>query len=138
MIYVVDSTLVITWLFGSTDNPKFIAADRFLSTGDRFIAPAALIHEVLGRIASKRSGGVITSVQASEASSLFAQLGIDIQPFPTDYSSVPRLMELGTNLGMADATFVLLGEEVGAPVITLDSKLIDAAPIVTDHEVRAP
>lgn len=141
MSYVVDACVVINWLFAPVDSGEYVAAEAFLDGHADLVAPPVLLPEVLGRIAglSNASGPErISAETAAEAADLFVSLGIELQNHPFTYAAVPRLLALGANLGMADATYVLLGEALGVPVITQDDRMIRAATKVTRHEVRRP
>ncbi|WP_051571116.1 type II toxin-antitoxin system VapC family toxin [Cryptosporangium arvum] len=137
MTFVVDACVVINWLFAPPESEAYRRAEAFLDANADLAGPPILLPEVLGRISGLTNGGQITWQDAAEATDLFVSLGITIHPHPIGYASVPRLLELGANLGSADATYVLLGEELNAPVVTQDERMISAAPKVTDHEVRA-
>jgi predicted nucleic acid-binding protein len=134
--FVVDASVVISYLLGGDGHAS---AASFLTRNPDLIAPPVFLPEVLGRIAGERNGGLVTPLEAEEATRVFVDyLGVDIRPFPIDYDTVPRLSELGQNLALTDATYVLLGEVSGAPVITQDSQMVKAAGKVSGHQVRLP
>lgn len=138
MTYVVDACVVINWLFAPPDSEAYRTAEAFLDGNADLAGPPILLPEVLGRIAGLTNGGQISAEDATEAAELFVSLGITIHPHPISYATVPRLLELGANLGLADATYVLLGEELGAAVVTQDERMVSAASKVTGHEIRQP
>lgn len=138
MTYVVDACVVINWLFAPLGSEAYQLAETFLDANADLAGPPILLPEVLGRIAGLTNGAQISTKDAAEAAELFISLGITIHPHPISYATVPRLLELGANLGLADATYILLGEELGATVITQDDRMISAASKVTDHPIRQP
>lgn len=91
-------------------------------------APALLLHEVLNALTTQERRGVLTLahcrglLRSAEVFLEAAQAAVDMQ----------RALALAAHHGITgyDAQYVALAQDLGAPLVTEDRKLRQAAPLV--------
>jgi predicted nucleic acid-binding protein len=87
-------------------------------------APELIDAEVASGIRGLLLGGKVSPSRAAEMVDDFAELRIDRYPVAT---LIHRVLALRHNLTAYDACYVVLAEELGLPLLTLDAKLAGAA-----------
>jgi predicted nucleic acid-binding protein len=139
-VIVLDASVLVHAYFGrdgEADQQRALGFLGGLTGDDELAAPSHFLIEVLGRAAGMINGGLM---DAAEVDLRVATVeDFDVTLYPLNYPDTPRLMELGTNLSIPDAGYVVLGERLGVDVVTLDRRMVDAASKAGARcEVREP
>lgn len=116
--YVVDASAIIDTLLAA--GPEG-ASVRAVVRSSRLVAPPILIPEVVNAISRLVRQGSLSVAHAGQAVMDFRELGVHVHDL--GYNHLARLLELGQNLGTQDASYVILGEQLGLPVLTTDTRM---------------
>ena len=126
---VVDASTVVLAL--ADDGPAGDAA-RVRLAGERLVAPELLDVEVVSAWRRHAAAGFLDERRAEMART-------DLRELPVERVShrplMERCWELRANVTAYDAVYVALAEAIGAPLITADRKLANAAGVRCDVEV---
>lgn len=127
---MVDASVAVEFLLGMQGAPAIeerLFRDRLILT-----APELLDVEVLQVLRRYALGGELSETRGEDAARDLADLPIE------RYSHtmlLPRVWELRSNLTAYDAVYVALAEELGATLLTRDSRLARAPGIVASIEL---
>jgi predicted nucleic acid-binding protein len=117
-LIVLDASAAIDWLIQSPMAPRI--ENRILAPNQILHAPHLFdleVAQVLRRLAKQ---DLISGQRASVALQALFQLRVVRYPH---LNLLPRIWELRHNLSAYDAAYVALAEQLGAPLITRDSRL---------------
>lgn len=89
-------------------------------------SPALLDFEVASVLRGHVLGGKLTPKRMAEAASDFAAFEIERYEMTADLDAI---LELRDNFTVDDAAYVVLAQQLQAPLVTRDAKLIDARRI---------
>jgi predicted nucleic acid-binding protein len=120
-LIVLDASAAIDWLIQSPMAPRI--ESRILAANQILCAPHLFdleVAQVLRRLAKQN---LISGQRASVALQALFQLRVVRYPH---LNLLPRIWELRHNLSAYDAAYVALAEQLGAPLITRDSRLAAA------------
>jgi predicted nucleic acid-binding protein len=119
MTVVLDASVMVAALIDS--GPHGLWAEGFLSS--HLAAPHLLPVEVASVLRRAMNAGAISADLASLAHADLAELHVEL----VDYDLVaPRIWELRRNLTPYDACYVAVAELLGAPLATLDRRLVNS------------
>lgn len=121
MTLVVDASVVVAALAGSGDEGAW--AESLLAT-EQLSAPHLMPGEAANVLRRAAMAGRISADVASLAHRDLTDLRVELFPYAP---LAGRVWELRGNLTCYDAWYVALGEFLGAPVATLDTRLTRAA-----------
>jgi predicted nucleic acid-binding protein len=122
--FVVDSSVVCSWVLPDESSPIAAAAFVHLQTSDA-IAPDLLWHEVRNVLMMARRRNRIDFDRAREGVKLLRGLSIFTQRSPGD-DTILGLAEQH-RLTAYDAAYLALAIQTKLPLATLDKQLIEAA-----------
>lgn len=117
---VIDASVVVDLLVGP-DRAEVLDA---LPKG-AWHAPSLLDVEVVSALRGLVLGGHLSRPRAYDALGDFDDLGFT--RWPVDSAVRTRLLDLADNLSAYDATYVVLGQALDAPLLTRDRRLAAAA-----------
>ena len=124
---VLDTSAAVDWLLQTSAGRQI--ENRIYSRNESLHAPHLLdleVTQVLRRLARKK---IISEERADEAVSDLLDLRINRYPHTV---LLRRVWELRHNFSAYDAAFVALAEQLGATLVTRDSRLASAS----GHEAR--
>ena len=121
MTVIVDASVLIAAAVDS--GPEGQWAER-LVISEAMSAPGVVLVEATHILRRLELGGQIDAAIATAAQRDLIQLDMDLFPFEP---FADRVWELRSNLTSYDAWYVALAEVLGAPLATLDRKLIRAS-----------
>ena len=120
MTLVVDASMVVAGLVDSGTDGRSAEA---LLAGDSLAAPHLLTAEAANILRRSALAGVISAEQASLAHADLLDLRVELFPYAPFAS---RVWELRENVTCYDAWYVAIAEALGAPLVTLDTRLAKA------------
>ncbi len=119
---VVDASVLVA--FYTADDPRREAVEAQLAAGDSWLAPAHLDAEVVSAL--RGLARRIARVERAVPDALRHLARFPIRRMPL-VPLLDRMWELRANVTPYDAAYVALAEELGASVITCDTKLTAAS-----------
>ena len=119
---VVDASAVVELLLGSAS--AHLIENRLFGSGRTFHAPQLLLLEVAQVLRRHELRGQMRPERTQQALADLAALPIFLHPHS---HLLPRVWELRHNLTAYDAVYVALAEFLGAPLLTRDRRLANAA-----------
>lgn len=124
MVFVLDASVTMAWCF---EDEATMATDALLDrlVDDVAIVPALWSLEVANVLLVAERKRRMTEAQAARFVQLLSQLPIRVDPSPAGVSDV---LAAGRRHGLSayDATYLVLAEQLGAPLATLDTDLATA------------
>lgn len=117
---VCDASALVALLLDGGAVGEWVAARL---SGAALVAPALVDFETSNVIRRQELAGVVSPDQAAQANADLMDLPIERWPYELLGS---RVWQLRHNLSSYDASYVAVAEQVGAPLITLDSRLAHA------------
>jgi predicted nucleic acid-binding protein len=127
-VFVLDNSVAMRWVLGSTGHPYADGVLRRLREGAAALVPALWFYEASAVLARAVGRGELTASDADEALDDLSALDITVDPesLTRVFSHVHRLaVELG--LTSYDAAYLELAVRRTIPLATLDDALIRAA-----------
>ncbi len=121
---VLDASAAVDWLLQTSSGQRI--EERIYSRNDTLHAPHLLDLEVTQVLRRLTQQGAVSRTRADEA--IRDLLDMRLTRYPHDVL-LPRIWQLRHNLSAYDAAYIALAEELGAPLITRDSRLASS----TDH-----
>lgn len=118
-------------LVGDPANPELLA----LITDEELHAPSLIDYEVASALRGHLLGGKLTDTQLEDAASDFSALRIERYPLSTMMLAV---LDLRANYTVYDAAFVVLAQALAIPLVTADTKLLEARKVGVDVRVLRP
>lgn len=130
MKLVIDNSVVMRWLFNDgseadRDYAKKVAS--WVETHDVCV-PALFVPEAANVISRALKANVISKVDSATCFDLIQDMAASVVP-PEDTSAVMQLTlrSFDDHLSAYDASYLLLAENLGCPLATLDQDLRKAA-----------
>jgi predicted nucleic acid-binding protein len=117
-VIVLDASAAVDWLLQTPAGQRIEA--RIYSKNETLHAPHLEVAQVLRRLARQE---LVSARRAEEAMRDLLDLRM------TRYSHLvllPRIWQLRHNFSAYDAAYIVLAEELGAPLMTRDSRLASA------------
>ena len=127
---VLDASAAVDWLLQTTAGQSI--EKRIYSRHETLHTPHLLdleVAQVLRRLARQ---GVVSAHRAEEAVRDLLDLRMARYPHVV---LLPRIWQLRHNLSAYDAAYIVLAEELGAPIITRDRRLASASGHAATVEV---
>jgi predicted nucleic acid-binding protein len=115
---VLDASAVVEWLLQTSDGQRI--EKRMYSVKESLHAPHLLDIEVTQVLRRLVREGTVPGNRADEAVRDLLDLRITRYPH---FVLLPRIWQLRHNLSAYDATYVVLAEKLGAPLVTRDGRL---------------
>ncbi len=130
MKLVVDNSVVMRWLFNDgsvADRDYAVKVAGLVETHDVYV-PALFVPEAANVVSRALKAKVISKEDSATCFELIDDMAASVVP-PKDTSVVMQLTlrSLDDNLSAYDATYLLLAENLGCPLATLDQDLRKAA-----------
>jgi predicted nucleic acid-binding protein len=120
-VIVLDASAVVELVLGS---PRGATVRARIELPDESLhAPHLLDVEVASVLRRYQLSGELSAEQGREALADLA--GLDITRYPHD-ALLPRVWELRRSVTAYDAVYLVLAEVLGAPLLTLDRRLVRA------------
>lgn len=117
---VCDASALVALLLDGGEDGEWVTARL---AGAALVAPALVDFETSNVIRRQELAGVVSPDQAAQAHADLMDLPLERWPYELLGS---RVWQLRQNLSGYDASYVAVAEHVGAPLITLDSRLARA------------
>ncbi len=114
---VCDASALVALLLDGGADGEWVTARL---SGAVLVAPALVDFETSNVIRRQEMAGVVSPDQAAQAHADLMALLIERWPYELLGS---RVWQLRQNLSGYDASYVAVAEQIGAPLITLDSRL---------------
>ena len=127
---VLDASAAIDWLLQTSAGQSI--EKRIYSHNESLHAPHLLDLEVAQVLRRLVREGAITARRADEAISDLVDLRITRYPH---FVLLPRIWRLRHNFSAYDAAYIVLAEELGAPLLTRDGRLASASGHTAPIEV---
>lgn len=125
MTFVVDTSITLAWCYEDESTTATEAVlDRLADEGA--IAPGLWLLETSTALLSARRRGRVTEAQMLRTSALLDALPIEVEIGTPQRSAVIAIAS-AHGLSAYDATYLLLAEQRGVPLATLDKALAGAA-----------
>jgi len=121
-VIVLDASAAIDWLLQTPGGQR--VEQRIYSRNESLHAPHLLDVEVTHVLRRLQREGTISDRRAGEAVKDLIDLRITRYPHVV---LLPRIWRHRHNLSAYDAAYVALAEELGAPLVTRDSRLAGAS-----------
>lgn len=123
---VLDASAAIDWLLQSAAGQRI--ESRIYSRGESLHAPHLLDLEVAQVLRRMVREAVVSAVRADQA--IQDLLDLRVTRYPHNLF-LPHIWRLRNNLSAYDAAYVVLAQELGATLVTRDSRLASASRGVT-------
>jgi predicted nucleic acid-binding protein len=124
-VFVVDASVTMAWCF---EDEATAATDVILDrlTGEDAVVPSIWPLEIANVLLVAERRGRVSEAQASRFVELLAALPIEVDDVAPDLSAV---LAAGRQhqLSAYDAAYLVLAERLGAPLATLDQRLVAVA-----------
>jgi predicted nucleic acid-binding protein len=127
-VIVVESSAMVDALVDEPVNPHLLA----LLADEELHAPALLDFEVAGALRGHALSGKLDQLRLDEAIEDFSALRIERHQV-TDL--LGYVLDLRDDFTVYDATYVVLAQALGAPLVTADAKLRTAERVGVDVRV---
>jgi predicted nucleic acid-binding protein len=127
-VIVVESSAMVDALVDEPVNPHLLA----LLADEELHAPALLDFEVAGALRGHALSGKLDQLRLDEAIEDFSALRIERHQV-TDL--LGYVLDLRDDFTVYDATYVILAQALGAPLVTVDAKLRTAERVGVDVRV---
>ena len=118
---MLDASAAVEWLLQTSAGLKI--ERRIYSRSETLHSPHLLDVEVAHALRRFVSAGRISSIRGDEA--LLNLLALRIARYPHDVL-LTRIWQQRNNLSAYDACYVSLAEDLGAPLVTCDARLMTA------------
>lgn len=118
-------------LVGDPANPELLA----LIADSELHAPSLIDYEVASALRGHVLGGKLGDTQLEDATADFRAMQIERYPLSTMMRAV---LGLRANYTVYDAAYVVLAQALAAPLITADTKLLEARKVGVDVRVLRP
>lgn len=118
-------------LVGDPPNPELLA----LIADSELHAPALIDYEVASALRGHVLGGKLADSQLEAATEDFGALRIERYPLST---MMPAVLDLRANYTVHDAAYVVLAQALAVPLVTADTKLLEARKVGVDVRVLRP
>jgi predicted nucleic acid-binding protein len=125
-VIVLDASAAIDWLLQSAAGQRI--ESRIYSRGESLHAPHLLDLEVAQVLRRMVREAVVSAVRADQA--IQDLLDLRVTRYPHNLF-LPHIWRLRNNLSAYDAAYVVLAQELGATLVTRDSRLASASRGVT-------
>lgn len=125
---VLDSSAMVDALVGDPANPELLA----LIADSELHAPSLIDYEVASALRGHVLGGLLADNQLEDAAEDFSAMQIERYPLSTMMRAV---LDLRANFTVYDAVFVVLAQALAVPLVTADSKLLEARKVGVDVRV---
>ena len=123
---VLDASAAIDWLLQSAAGQRI--ESRIYSRGESLHAPHLLDLEVAQVLRRMVREAVVSTVRADQA--IQDLLDLRVTRYPHNLF-LPHIWRLRNNLSAYDAAYIALAQELGATLVTRDSRLASASRGVT-------
>jgi predicted nucleic acid-binding protein len=130
-VIIIESSAMVDALVGDPANRELLA---LLSDHDLH-APALIDYEVASVLRGHALGGKVTDSQIEAATADFTALRIERYGLT---SMMPAVLALRENFTVYDAAYVVLAQVLESPLITADSKLLEARRYGVDVQLMQP
>jgi predicted nucleic acid-binding protein len=125
-VIVLDASAAIDWLLQSAAGQRI--ESRIYSRGESLHAPHLLDLEVAQVLRRMVREAVVSTVRADQA--IQDLLDLRVTRYPHNLF-LPHIWRLRNNLSAYDAAYIALAQELGATLVTRDSRLASASRGVT-------
>lgn len=115
---VLDASAAVDWLLQTSSGQRI--EKRIYARSETLHAPHLLDLEVAQVLRRLTQQGVVSRTRADEA--VGDLLDLRLTRYPHDVL-LPRIWQLRHNFSSYDAAYIVLAEELGAPLITRDGRL---------------
>lgn len=122
---VIESSAMVDALVGDPANPDLLQ----LIASEDLLTPTLLDFEVASAIRGHLLGGLLSAERATAAIEDFADLTIERRAMTV---LLPEIMALRHNFTTYDAAYVVLAQALQAPLVTADTKLLEARRLGID------
>ncbi len=120
---VCDASALVAALLDAGQDGTWVA-ERL--AGAELFAPALMPFECANIIRRHELGELISADQAAQAHADLVDLPVELWPYEV---LARRVWELRRNASTYDAAYIALAEAIGAPLVTLDRRLLRAPGI---------
>lgn len=128
---VIETSAVVDSLVGAKVPPELLAR----LADEEMHAPALIDFEVASALCGHALGGKIDQNRLDEAVTDYADLVIERYEMT---AALRNILDLRNNLTVHDASYVVLAQALGAPLVTSDGKLREAERLGVAVHVYAP
>ncbi|MGL5828521.1 MAG: type II toxin-antitoxin system VapC family toxin [Angustibacter sp.] len=128
---VIESSAVVDALVGKPANPELLA----IIADSEMHAPALIDYEVASALRGHVLGGKLGRRKLQDAADDFTALAVNRYPLATMMRGVLALRD---NFTVYDGAYVVLAQVLEMPLVTADSKLVEARRVGVDVRLVAP
>lgn len=128
---VVESSAIVDALVDDPANPELLA----LLADSELHAPSLIDYEVASALRGHVLGGKLADSRLDDATDDFSALQLQRYPLP---SMMRAVLDLRENFTVYDAAYVVLARALEAPLVTADSKLLEARRFGVEVRVLRP
>ncbi len=128
---VLESSAIVDALVDDPANPELLA----LIADDDLNAPSLVDYEVTSALRGHVLGGKLRAAHLDDATEDFKALRIERYALPL---MIRAVLDLRDNFTVYDAAYVVLAQVLKAPLVTADTKLLEARKIGVDVRVFRP
>jgi predicted nucleic acid-binding protein len=119
---VLDASAAVDWLLQTSSGKRI--EQRIYARSETLHAPHLLDLEVTQVLRRLTQQGVVSGVRADEAVRDLVDLRVTRY---THLVLLPRIWQLRHNFSVYDAAYIVLSENLGAPLITRDGRLASSS-----------
>ena len=128
---VIDASVALAWFLPDTAKRRAFASgvlDRLMTGELNAWAPPIFVHEVAKGLVMYERRGILTAADLDQARRLLHAAAINIHP---DLMSIDVLIDAAKRLHcqVYDVAYVMLAEEQGLPLLTLDGGMQQACRV---------
>ena len=128
---VIESSAMVDALVGDRFDPEL---SNLLAT-EELHAPALLDFEVASALRGHVLAGKLSEARLNEALTDFGALRVERYPMTDQLGSV---VALRNNVTVYDAAYVVLAQALRAPMVTADTKMLEASRLGVDIRMIRP
>lgn len=128
---VVESSAIVDALVDDPANPELLA----LIADNELHAPSLVDYEVASALRGHVLGGKLSGAHLEDATEDFSALRIERYALSTMMRAV---LDLRDNFTVYDAAYVVLAQALETPLVTADTKLLEARKMGVDVLVLRP